>query len=242
MKAKLIILMSVLLSIVFVSCKTSNSKSSFETMDPEELAQKYPLIMICNETPKTVKLAKKKGYTFLTAKKLKKILLEDTTHYKFVIFYSPCCGGKCEQQLSQVYPQVLEKVGSKKVKWYYVLDNTGGVAYDDDYRERYGIEKFEKYCLHDSKFPTANGYLTNITNYVFDNDIKITEDLGTPTNFIVNKEGKILKCLNVYKDGVELICPSDLSLILDKDLEDIDFNKIDTVRIPYSKYKTKKSK
>jgi hypothetical protein len=233
MKTKFVILISVLLSIAFISCRSSKKDS----IDPEELARKYPYAKICVETEKTIKLAKKKGYKALTVKDIKKMLLNDTTHYKIVIFYSPCCGAS-EEHMARTYPKILKRVGKEKVKWYYVLDNTGGIVYNEDLRKNYGIDNFEKYYLHDSKFPLDNAGFANIANYIFDkDDIKINDELGLPTNFIVSKDGKLLKSLFVYND-VKAIHTTDLYSILDKDLEDLDFNKIDTVRIPYSKHET----
>lgn len=233
MKAKIVLFLSLMavLSLTFVSCKSAKQRKY------EELVKKYPGFMICYETKETIKLANKKGYQALTAENFKKLLLDDTTHYKFVIIYSPCCGATVEHMV-RTYPKVLKRVGKENVKWYYILDDSGGIMYDEDLRKKYGIDNFEKYYLHDSKFSEEGNItsLTDIANYIFDKDeVKITDILGTPTNFIVSKDGKLLKCLFAY-DDIEAIHPTELYSIFDKDLEELDFNKIDTIRIPFAKH------
>lgn len=69
-----------------------------------------------SETKKDIETASQmKDYIPLTAKKLKKIILEDTTHYKLVIFYGTNCG-PCVKNMIEVYPKILNKVGDTEVK------------------------------------------------------------------------------------------------------------------------------
>lgn len=220
MKTKFVILLAVL-SFTCISCKTPI----------------VSFLSVCYETKETIKLAKEKGYTAISANDLKKMLFNDTTHYKFVIIYSPCCGAS-EEHMKRTYPQILKKVGKEKVKWYYILDDSGGIKLDEDLRQRCGLTEFGKYYLHDSKFSSDYTSLTDLTNYIFSKEkVKINDDLGIPTNFIVSKDGKLLKSLFVY-DDMKAIHPTELYSIWGKNLKEINFNKIDTVRIPYSKHET----
>lgn len=102
-----------------------------------------------SETKKDIETASQmKDYIPLTAKKLKKIILKDTTHYKFVIFYGTNCG-PCVKNMIEVYPKILNKVGDTEVKWYYIIESTAGIKGIDKLLKRVGLENITKYYLRD---------------------------------------------------------------------------------------------
>lgn len=69
-------------------------------------------IMIIKETDKTIKEAQSRSdYTALTVEQLKEMIISDTTHYKFVIFWNPGCA-PCLQHMSPTHPYIYRKVGS----------------------------------------------------------------------------------------------------------------------------------
>src|SRR5574344_972893 len=200
---------------------------------------KVRVLKECKETKKTIALAKQRtDYTALTIDDLKKLLIEDTTHYKLVTFYSPCCG-PCLQHMSYTDPQVFIKVGAKDVKWYYILENTGGIKDADEALDATGITRtrFPKYYLRDDNtnfidksFPNFN----KIANYIFEDNVKVDDLFGIPVNFIVSKDGKLKKDCYVYSNGKKRIHPTIFYDIIGKNMNEIDFNKIDTIKIEYS--------
>ncbi|MBQ7985103.1 MAG: hypothetical protein IJ250_05645 [Bacteroidales bacterium] len=198
------------------------------------------LVQMDFETNRTVKQAQKRtDYICLNAAKMKQLILSDTTCYKVVDIYSPCCG-PCIESFANAYPQFKKLNDSLPVKYIYVLDGTGALKYNDNAREKYNITG-GKYYFRDtvSYFAARKGtkyndyYLTNLTNYIFKNDSlpKVTQLLGLPTYYLVNKQGRLKKCVFIDTDGKQYIEPMDLRTIADKRLDELDFYTLDTVRI-----------
>ncbi len=194
------------------------------------------ITIIKPESEKTIKIAQSKpDYTGLTVDKLKEMLLSDTTHYKFVIFWGPGCG-PCIQHMYYTYQNVYNRVGDKDVKWYFVLDDTGGIKHSDKDFKRTVWSRFPKYNMYDTTavYSDYENKLTNTANYIFNNDdFKINDRLGTPTNFIVSKDNKLKKTYRVYSNGEKRIRPTDLYEIQGKKLYEIDFNKLDTLYLNF---------
>ncbi|MDO5759987.1 MAG: hypothetical protein Q4Q06_03060 [Bacteroidota bacterium] len=132
-----------------------------------------------SETKKDIKNASQmEGYVSLTVKDLKEIILKDTSHYKFVILYSNNCG-PCVRNMLEVYPKILNKVGDKEVKWYYIMESTAGIKENKKLLERVGLENITKYYLRDDdeRFSIRNfNRFNNIANYIFDTKIKVNDN------------------------------------------------------------------
>lgn len=188
------------------------------------------------ETKKDIETASQmEDYIPLTVKKLKKIILEDTTHYKFVIFYGTNCG-PCVKNMIEVYPKILNKVGDTEVKWYYIMESTAGIKGNDKLLKRVGLENITKYYLQDDdkRFNTKNfNNLNNIANYIFDTKIEVNDNWGIPTSFIVSKDNKVKLSYYIYKGNKVRIHTTDMYDILNKSLEQIDFDKMDTTYLDY---------
>lgn len=188
------------------------------------------------ETKKDIEMASQmKDYIPLTAKQLKKMILEDTTHYKFVIFYGTNCG-PCVRNMIEVYPKILNKVGDTDVKWYYILESTAGIKGNDKLLKRVGLENITKYYLRDEdqRFNNKNfNNLNNIANYIFNTKVKVNDNWGIPTSFIVSKNNELKLSYYIYKGNEVRIHSTDMYDILNKSLEQIDFDKMDTVYLDY---------
>ncbi|MEA5099072.1 hypothetical protein SDC9_37567 [bioreactor metagenome] len=195
---------------------------------------------ICIETPRTIrKSASYQNNIPLTAKELKSILTEDTTHYKFVVIYSPCCG-PCYQHFRLTYPKVMSQYDTSQVVWYFILDDTGGIKYNEKFLKNLNIRTKMYYFREETpEFSNKNeNKWNNLANYLFPDSINKIDDIyGIPFNFIVNKEGKVKKVVFNYSNGIKRISTLSLYYIMNKSVMDIDFYNItDTIDVDYNPY------
>ncbi len=110
------------------------------------------------------------------------------------------------------YPLVYRQVGCKDVRWYFIMDNTGGIKYADEDLKRTGFDMFPKYYMYDTTaiYSDIEYKLPNTANYIFDNDnLKINDKSKLPTNFIVSKDNRLKKTCWVYSNGEKRINPAD---------------------------------
>lgn len=112
---------------------------------------------------------------------------------------------------------------------------TSKVAPIDKNLKRTGWSRFLKYYMYDTTAVySGEDKLTNTANYIFNNDdFKINDRLGTPTNFIVSKDNKLKKTRYMYSEEENRICPTILYEIKGKKLYEIDFDKLDTIYLNY---------
>ncbi|MCK9320711.1 MAG: hypothetical protein M0P32_01775 [Bacteroidales bacterium] len=192
---------------------------------------------ICIETPRTIrKAASYQNHIPLTAKELKSMLTEDTTHYKFVVLYNPCCS-PCIQYFRLTYPSIMDHYDTSQVVWYFILEETGGIKYNEKFLKDLNIHT-KMYYLKDNtpEFCSKNeNNWNNLANYIFtDSNNKIDDIFGIPINFIVNKEGKVKKVIYNYPNGVKRTSTIELYDIMNKSVMDIDFNNItDTINLNF---------
>lgn len=174
----------------------------------------------------------------LNADQIKEMIFNDTTHYKFVVFYQNGCGA-CRMHMIYTYPLIRKQVDSNEVKWYFILANTGGIKKTDKLLNSVGLGNITKYYLRDNNplFSSKNdNQLNNLTNYIFDSNPKVNDVFGTPANYIISKDNKLKKSYYIYKNKDIRIHTTDMYDILGKSLQEINFDKIDSVFIDWEPY------
>ena len=204
------------------------------------------LVKVCIEKPSDIANAYK--YTDqhpLTAEDLKHLLIDDTVHYKVVVFYSRCCG-PCQEQMRYTYSKLWDK-DTSLVRWYFVLEDCSSLKYNNTkYLRSYGIETPYMYYLRDDdpRFCTgADDRYLNIAQYVFDRDFELEDVIdGIPNLFVVNPQGKLKTEYRRYADGKVVVgnvdrlenllysqtYPKYIPLGTPSGIRDIDFDHRDT--------------
>ena len=208
------------------------------------------LIRICIERPKDIANAYK--YTDqipLSAESMKQLIAEDTAHYKVFVFFSHCCG-PCIEQMRLTYSK-LWNADTANVRWYFVLDNTCCLKYDNTrFLQYFGINTPYMYYLHDDdprfNILSDDGFL-NLAQYVFSKQPELEDVInGIPNLFIVNPQGRLKLEYHQYADGTTVVGNMDcLAGLVYKDyyitypnlipydtlgrIQGIDFNQLDTV-------------
>lgn len=153
------------------------------------------LVQVCIEKPSDIANAHK--YTDqrpLTVDGLKHLMVDDTTHYKVVVFYNHCCG-PCQEQMKLVFNQ-LYNTDTAHVRWYFVLEDCSSLKYNNTkYLKRYGIETPYMYYLRDDDTRFCTGVddrFLNIAQYVFGSQFELEDVIdGVPCMFVVNPQGKL---------------------------------------------------
>lgn len=194
----------------------------------------YKLITLCIETRHNYKhaLDKYPEQTPLTVAQLKAMLLDDTTHYKVVTFYSPCCG-PCLEHLSRTYPEYMKSVDTTDVRFYYIADDCGSLKHNISTMQGINYYLPVYYYLRDSteSFSSSNGQRwTNIANYLFAGQKEMSGMTGIPVDFIISKDGKVKQCY-VDEYGVRTLETTHLWTIGMTPLRDLDYDAIDTLYV-----------
>jgi hypothetical protein len=170
--------------------------------------------------------------TPLTADNFRKMLENDTTHYKIVIVTSTACK-PCALDMKNIYLPMYKSLDTSEYKMYFILQDCGGIVWHYDYFINLGIEDGYFFRDDDSLF-NENKYfdnrVTNIINYATQPKVAFTRGDQTPLTLIINKEGKVKQELVVHKD-ISFISPYRLEEIMDVKM--LDFDKIDTVFLDY---------
>ena len=191
---------------------------------------------VCYPTKKRIKQSAE--YTEirpLTADKFRKMIENDTSHYKIVIVTSPCCG-PCLVEMRDVYLPMYNSLDTSKYKMYFIFDDCGGLPKYLDYFSSRGIN--ESYFFRDDDPMFCDDYenqgyrMANIINYALQPKVAFGNLCYTPINILINKEGKVKQQLAVYND-VTFAIPYELrnmlydSLTVDK----LNYDKLDTICI-----------
>ena len=175
--------------------------------------------------------------TPLTADNFRKMLENDTTHYKIVIVTSTACK-PCALDMKNIYLPMYKSLDTSEYKMYFILKDCGGIVWNYDYFINLGIEDGYFFRDDDSLF-NENKYfdnrVTNIINYATQPKRAFTWAQGVPLTLLINKEGKIKQVVEVYKDAA-VLTPYDLRRVVQIDsmeVKDLDFDKIDTIYADY---------
>lgn len=204
------------------------------------------LVKVCIEKPEDI--ANTHKYTDqkpLTADSLKHLMMDDTTHYKVVVFYSHCCG-PCHEQMEHTYSR-LWNADTAHVRWYFVLKDCASLKYDNTkFLRRFGIETPYMYYLRDDdpRFCTgADDQMLNLAQYVFDRELDLEDVInGIPNLFVVNPQGKLKTEYRRYADGKVVVgnvdriedllysqtYPNYVPLETTRGIRDLDFDRRDT--------------
>lgn len=167
------------------------------------------LVRVCIEKPSDIANAYKYSDQHpLTAEGLKQLLLDDTTHYKVVVFYSHCCG-PCQEQMRTTYSK-LWNVDTARVRWYFVLDDCSSLKYDNTrFLRTFGIETPHMYYLRDDdpRFRTsAEDRFLNIAHHIFTDQPELEDVVdGIPNAFVVNPQGRLKTEYRRYADGTVVL-------------------------------------
>lgn len=201
--------------------------------------QSCGLVHICSEeNNKSLKSALKYPDNIpITVNDLKEFLINDSIHYKVVIFYSPCCA-PCNKEMKTIYRNATESCDSS-VKFYFILEDCGGVKYNASFLTQSGIFNQKMYYLRDSTLHFKKGNdarFTNIVNSIFSPNYQITETNGVPKNFIVSKDNRLKRVRYVYNgrmlpDSMNTMAMR-LSLLDGFEFKKIDFDIVDDVLMP----------
>ena len=101
---------------------------------------KNSIIRVCYPTKKLIKKSVEyTDHTPLTAHRLRKMLENDTTHYKIVVIYSVCCG-PCNVKMENVYAPMYKSLDTSVCRMYFVLDDCGSLPWNADYMAQYGVK------------------------------------------------------------------------------------------------------
>ncbi len=190
-------------------------------------------IQICIETKRKIKTSDRYSNQIpLTVKELKELVAKDTIHYKVVIFYSPCCA-PCIEYMKTDYKNALQSVDNS-VKFYFILNDCGGLKYNEAFLLSSGINIDKMYYIRDTSsdfyFKTSTNRQANIINYVFNPSKKINSKLGVPITCIVSKDNKLKLRQSikiVEKDTIIVTKPYSLSNVKSFNFDKIDFNKVE---------------
>lgn len=146
------------------------------------------LITICAETKHRLKtLYKYPEQIPLTVLELKQFLTEDTTHYKIVVIYSPCCG-PCSRHFLTTYKNAIQLCDSS-VKFYFIQSDYGGVKHNREFLHDVGMDSLKTCYIKDTN--SCFKEEKKILEYIFPSQDKTTKIFGTPLNFVVSKKNKI---------------------------------------------------
>lgn len=160
-------------------------------------------IQICIPNKNNLRYAQRhENIKFMTVEQIKELIQKDTINYKVLIIYSPCCGPSL-QHFRETYSKAY-KESSEDVKFYFFMDNTGGIRYAQEMMDNYGFGQEPIYCIVDNSPEFSNdneNRMNNITNYLFPSNKPVTENYGVPCNFIISKDNKLLKQKMVHPNG-----------------------------------------
>lgn len=216
------------------------------------------IIYVCKVTPKRIEEAKNTEQTPLTVDELKHLVMDDTAHYKIVVFYSACCG-PCIYEMKNVLSKFYDK-DTARTRWYFVQEDCGGVPISVGAMKKVGIESEMYYILDDKPEFSPDNYerYNNMANYIFDNKQKFNGIYGIPFSFVINKQGRVKTVRSFVSDKVKadykkwygkdyetLLEPFRVTRLFCKkiypdveflnqpiDVETIDFLKEDTIGVP----------
>ncbi len=186
-------------------------------------------VEICIPNKRNIRYAiKHNDIECLDANALKTLITSDTTKYKIVIFYSTCCG-PCVRHFEETYHTAYAK-HNDSINFYFIHNNTGGIQLSREHLERYGMYDGKVLCfldLENADFHYDNiQYLNNISNHVFKSGPKINGNFGTPCEFIVNKDNKVLKQHTTTPTSGSAITTMALWQIEIDKINEIDFDSI----------------
>ncbi len=193
------------------------------------------LVQICLETKSSIRKSYKyENQIGLTVNDLKTIMINDTTNYKILIFYSPCCA-PCVRHLQTTYKKFYEKK-DKDVKFYFVNESCGGLKYNEQFMQELGYSE-QLYFIRDTSMFFKTGNLlryNNMLNYIFDlkGDERIDGVFGIPISCVVNKQNrlKIVKC-KFEKDSTLRNEPFPLYELTTTDIKSLNYYKIDSSNV-----------
>jgi hypothetical protein len=188
------------------------------------------MIQDCRENEKTFK----KSFLYekqipLTVEEFKTLICSDTTHYKMVFFYSPCCYSG--NDLLQVIRKFDHERDSNKVKLYFVASGTGDTKYNEKFLSDHGFSPEKMYFLRDTtnKFVRSWGkYNIDFSvawNYVFSTQTDSLTCLGTPETLIISKSNQ-LKRWRVKSTDKRGIVHYKIAAYFLEELKSFDFDKI----------------
>lgn len=182
-------------------------------------------VHFCYESPSRIKLAA--TYTSqipLTIKDLKRKIDYDTSEYKLIVLYSPCCGA-CRKRFGDTYSRLWHELDTSLVSWYFVQIDCGGVKWNEKFLNSFGINTTMYYIRDDSpEYQSSDG---NITNCLFGRHIT-NYPTGTPTTYILDRLGTLKMACYTLPDGTSSVEPMEL-YHLSVPLEKMDFQTIDTL-------------
>ncbi len=173
----------------------------------------------------------KKGinYIVLDFNQLKNNILNDTSHFKILIFYNSSCGC-CNKHFNVYYNKAINEF-DENVKFYFIPESEVNLFfYDKLYLKEKNIDCGTIYYIQDTNifFDIKNNRRTaNIINSIFKTN-RYIESLGLPTSIIVNKSNiiKIKKC-HFYNDSIIRYIPFQIHNLENYEITNLNFNKIE---------------
>ncbi len=164
------------------------------------------VLTVCFPSPRKFENAIKKHpeLTPLTVAELKDLLQSNTSHYKVVNIYSPCCSPYI-QHLQTTFRQYTRTVDTTDVRFYYISEDCSGLKYVKEDMNLWGYYLPEYYYLRDSSAAFAeegnSNRLNNIAHYLFSDQPETDNLLDLPVNFIVDKQGRVKQYYEIDTAG-----------------------------------------
>ena len=204
---------------------------------------RHSLVRVCHPTDRLLRQAPTKyaNHTPLNAGDLRRLLLDDTTHYKLLIVYNYCCSG-CREAFADTYLPLMQGLDSTRCRMYFILDDCGSLPWNDDYLSAYGITT--RYYMRDADSlflwyrngkATNEQDWTNIVNYITQPRRAFEYCDYAPLTLVVSPDGRVKQEYWQF-DNLGFLTAYDLRDMVHRDaltVYDLDFDRIDTTRHPY---------
>lgn len=199
------------------------------------------LFRFCNCNERAFKNSLKyTDLTPLTVAQLKSLLVADTTHYKVVSFYSPCCADS-KETLHKIYHRLRASNDTSILKIYVIQLDCGGLEYTVDVLNSLNIYPDAYYYLrddnppynrHSKSFVEVNRFLP-MTNELFVNGSDISCGDEVAMSFIVSPNNQLKKLRLIAEDNsYECVRSLHVKYLKDYDLTHLDFSVTDTAYLP----------
>ena len=191
-------------------------------------------IQVCIPNKNNLRYAQRhENIVCMTVDQIKELVQKDTDNYKVIIVYSPCCGPSL-RHFRETYSKAYRE-RPQDVKFYFFMDNTGGIRYAQEMMDDYGFGLEPIYCIVDDSAEFSNdneNRMNNITNYLFPSNKPVTENYGVPCDFIISKDNKLLKQKMIHPSGAGLYSKGLYEIDI-RNIHSIDFDVITEIKVDW---------
>ncbi|MBR1798345.1 MAG: hypothetical protein IJ761_00395 [Bacteroidales bacterium] len=198
---------------------------------------KYTMVRYCIPTKKSHKaIDKRSDYTVLKASDIKRMLVDDTEHYKVAIVYSACNGFGIRQPKKD-YMEFIRSLDTNKCKVYFILNDCSTVAWNDEVLNEIGVKT--RYIFHDNDEryidlkDTKEGHehWINLVNDLFHPQYADIDAQTVPMVLFVNPQGQLKWAKHINQNGTTYrpYDPVEANGDLKADPTTLDYNRLEVV-------------